>query len=72
VKVRIDNLQLFNSKVFGAECFLRVWPDLETVGIDVEKHSDGFFYVIDPKTGKKCHDCAFFTLSELNYLQVVK
>jgi hypothetical protein len=62
-RYKISNLSLFKSVVFGADCFLEHWPQLETTGITLKKCSD-HYYVAD-ENGKLVHDTAFFTIAEL-------
>lgn len=51
------------STVFGADDFIRHWPELLSTGIEVRKCGD-LYYIIED--GKVLHDSAFFTERELN------
>ncbi len=71
MKAVIYNRNRFDAQVFGADCFLQWWPELLTTGVEVEreagcgpKDSQVFYYVVDPKTGRRANDTAFFTGTE--------
>ena len=68
MKVKIKDRRGFDS-VFGAESFLKWWPELETTGVEV-KELDGWFYIVDPTTGRRAHDSAFFTEGDMKHLEV--
>lgn len=67
----ITNRGQFEAKVFGADCFLQWWPELLTTGVEVVREEGHgpynrqvFYFVIDPKTGRKANHTAFFTGTE--------
>ena len=55
--------------VFGADCFLQYWPEIESSGIEVQKMGN-YYYVME--NGKRVNSSAFFSETELqNYLEIV-
>lgn len=59
----------FLSVVFGADDFLKNFPEISTTGIDLKKIGD-YYYVM--KNAKPVHDSAFFSQEELDIgLQII-
>lgn len=65
MKVRIKNERDFRAGVFGGDCFVEYWPNLLTEGMEVEKHENGFWYIVGG------NDSSFFTEEDLEYLEIV-
>jgi hypothetical protein len=69
-RVCIRDLGSFESTVFGAECFLKNYPELHTVGVEVRKYDRQWFIIKDEKV---VHDTAFFTWDEIQRtMKVIK
>lgn len=68
-KVKIKNLGQFESLVFGADCFIKHFPEILTTGVDVAL-IQGRCYVI--RDNKIVHDTTFFTVEEMKTLELVK
>lgn len=43
MKVKIKDIDAFKRCVFGADCFLSMFPVLTSEGIEVEKLDDGYY-----------------------------
>jgi hypothetical protein len=74
-KVVIKNLDLFMRRVWGADCFVRNFPELQTTGVyintvmfDGRQHN----YIVDPSTGLPIHHTSFFSGKEMRYLKVIE
>ncbi len=61
-RVCIKDLEKFENRVFGADCFLKNFPEIHTAGVEVQK-MNRWWYII--KDGKIVHDTTFFTWSEI-------
>jgi hypothetical protein len=68
MKIKIKDLEGFKNNVFGADSFLKYWPQLTTEGLQVELIND-YFYLIE--NGKLINDTAFFSRNEMEYLEQV-
>ena len=69
MKVVIKDLEGFWN-VFGAEGFVKNFPELlNGKGIEIKKHND-FYYVVD-ENGDILHDSCFFSEEELQYLEII-
>lgn len=53
----------FVSIVFGADDFIKNFPEIMTTGVDVKKIGDYYYVMVD---GKPVHDSAFFSQEELD------
>ena len=60
----ITDLQAFISTVYGADCFLDLWPELKTTGKEVVVIGDAF-YVVDDEGIAPVNDTAFFSIEEV-------
>jgi len=70
LKIKVKDLAAFENKVFGADCFLRNFPEILTTGVEVKLSADGFYYIVD-KTGKPVNDTTFFSREEMDALEQV-
>ncbi len=68
MKYKIKDLKKFKNEVFGADSFLKHWPQIATDGIEIEK-IDEFFYVME--NGKMAHNSAFFSEDEMKCFEEV-
>lgn len=74
MKVVIRDLEAFEAAVFGAECFVKQYPELQTTGITIKRlfKADPWYYIIDPATEWYYDISAFFTKEDLKYLKQVR
>ena len=69
MKVVIKDLEGFGN-VFGAEGFIKQFPELlNGRGINIKKIND-FYYVVNEKD-EIFHDSCFFSEEELQYLEII-
>lgn len=61
MKLAIKDYKKFVCSVFGADCFLERWPEIEVQGIVVEKRFDRY-YIPETLGG---NDTTFFTEKEV-------
>jgi hypothetical protein len=59
----IKDMDKFMSFVFGADDFLRHFPQLESIGVSVY-FDDQFYYITE--NNKIVHDTAFFSQEEVD------
>lgn len=67
--VKINPQKNFDS-IFGAECFRKNWPNIETdIGIPVRKFGpDGWWYVWDIERNWLVDETAFFSKEDMKHL----
>ncbi len=66
--VRVKDLKKFDGYVFGADCFLKNWPEIKTTGIEVKLIGEFYYVMVD---GKQAGLSAFFSEEEMQYLEQV-
>jgi hypothetical protein len=74
-RVVIEDLDGFMNHVFGADCFVKNFPELQTTGVFVHQfpfEHKKFYYIVDPKTCAPINHTAFFSVGEMQYLRVVE
>jgi hypothetical protein len=73
MKVVIRDIERFESAVFGADCFIKNFPELQTTGVEIKRlFKDELWYVINPETGWYYDVSTFFTKDELKFLKQVR
>lgn len=71
--MRVVDIESFSTNVFGADCFLKNFPELTINGVLLQnaKHHGQKVYHVVTMDGKRYNDTSFFTLTELQYLEDV-
>lgn len=68
LSVRIKDREQFEAVVFGADCFLKQYPEFAAGGLlpVQELFDDGWYYVMKPDRSWYVDHTAFFTMEEIN------
>lgn len=72
-KWRIKDKSNFVNSVFGADNFLTFCPEIQTTGVELQLFNNALgslYYII--RNGKPISDSAFFSLEEMQYLEMVE
>lgn len=69
MKYKINNIEEFESNVFGADCFIKHWPEILDEGVELED-DDGWHYIM--KNGERENDTAFFSEDEMQFLEKIE
>lgn len=69
MKYRICDLQGFKVGVYGADCFLKNFPELHTAGVELKKFGTDFYIMLDD--GRIADTSCFFNEKEMEYLTEV-
>lgn len=71
MQVKINPDKNFDT-VFGADCFRKYWPELETTGVLVGKLG-AYWYIWDVKEQWCVNDTAFFTWKDIrDHMTIVR
>ncbi len=69
MKYRICDLKEFETNVFGADCFLKNFPEITTTGVELKKFGSDHYIV--KENGLIEDITTFFTEKEMVYLEPV-
>ncbi len=75
MRVKVKNPATF-GRVFGADCFIKYFPEILTTGIEVEKiplpgrREEAYYYVME--NGRPVNQTTFFSEDEMSELIVLE
>jgi hypothetical protein len=69
LKIRVNDISGFKRKVFGGEDMLKLWPQLETTGVDVLAGHDGLLHMYE--NGQPVGEDAVFEVKDMAYFEVI-